>query len=191
MPPASKPQDPAPRGVLGRIEFGCDWLFTNAARGCGWILVLLAFLITFDIILRELRTAGLIDFNWQFVAEWSTFLVMLVVFAGLAYTLRSNGHITVSLLVERFPPRLQSFVALAMALLSEAVLVYMAYRGILWMLLSIQRGITSTSVMRTPMWIPNLFVVLGLTMFAIAVLLFIIRTAQQAFARTDSSGSTR
>lgn len=177
------PADPArPGGLLDRVERGCDAVFIAIARLCGWVLVGLALLISADIVLRELRTAGVIDFNWQFVSEWSAYLVVLVVFAGLAYTLRSDGHITVSLLVRHLPARIQAGVALAMAAISEVVLVYMLYRGILWMELAIKRGITSTSVLKTPMWIPNLFVVGGLALFALAVLLYILRTARDLLA---------
>lgn len=185
---AQGPEPPAPPArLLGKVERGCDWLFDNVAGACGWILVTLAFLIAIDVALRELRTAGIIGFNWQFVEEWSSYLVIFVVFAGLAYTLRSDGHITVSLLVERLPPRLQSIVALVMAIVSEVVLVYMLYRGVVWMMLSIRRGITSTSVIKTPMWIPNLFVVIGLALFAVAVLIFILHTARKAFAPSRAS----
>lgn len=169
--------DPAAAGLLARLERGCDRVFEGVAQLCGWVLVAMALAIAVDIVLRELRTAGLIGFNWQFVAEWSTYLLIFVVFAGLAYTLRSDGHITVSLLVRRFPPRVQSALAFVMAVISEVVLVYMVYRAALWMQISLERGITSTSVIKTPMWIPNLFVVFGLALFAVAVLLFALRAA--------------
>lgn len=135
-------------------------------------------MITLDIILRELRAGGVINYNWQFVAEWSTFMVMLVVFWSLAYTLRTDGHITVSLLVQRLPRRFRDALALLTATVSEIVLVYMVYRGVLWMELSIARDIrTSGSIYKTPIWIPNLFVVIGLSMFALAVLIYIVRVA--------------
>ena len=171
-------------GFLRRLERGADGFFEWIARACGWVLVVMALMITFDIVLRELRTAGLIGFNWQFVAEWSAFLVIFIVFAGLAYTLVSGGHITVSLLVQHFSPRMRSVLALVTALISEAVLVYMLYRGILWMSLSIKRGITSTSVVKTPLWIPNAFVVFGLALFVIAVAFFIVRQARNIAAGT-------
>ncbi|MGI9331809.1 MAG: TRAP transporter small permease [Gammaproteobacteria bacterium] len=139
------------------------------------MLVALALMITVDIALRELRTFGLLSFNWQFVSEWSAFLVIFVVFAGLAYTLRSNGHITVAVIVDRLPPGMRQVLVLLAASISAVVLGYMFYRSIVWMMLSIERGITSTSVVRTPMWIPNAFVVAGLGLFAIAMLLTIAR----------------
>lgn len=168
------------RGLDGLryVERAADLVFAWVARGCGWVLTGLAFMITLDIILRELRAAGIIGFNWQFVAEWSTYMVMLVVFWALAYTLRTDGHITVSLLVQRFPHRARNVLALLTATVSEVVLVYMLYRGIQWMELSIDRNIrSSVSIYKTPVWIPNLFIVIGLSLFALAILLHIVRLA--------------
>ncbi len=175
-------------GWFSACEHWAEWFFERVGRACGWILVVMAFMITIDIVLRELRTAGFINFNWHFVSEWSAFLVIFIVFAGLAYTLSSGGHIIVSLLVDRIPHRGRSAIALLMALASELVLVYMLYRGFLWMMMSINRGITSTTVMKTPLWIPNLFVVFGLALFVIAVLLFIIRQAINVVGPTPPPG---
>jgi TRAP-type C4-dicarboxylate transport system permease small subunit len=162
-------------GAFTRIEDVANSVFRWIAKACGWILVLMALMITMDIVLRELRTAGLIDFNWQFVSEWSAFLVILLVFAGLAYTLSVGGHISVTLVTDRLPLRARAALAAVMALISEVVLVYMVYRGFAWMSMSIKRDITSTSVIKTPMWIPNSFIVFGLGLFAVAVALFIVR----------------
>jgi len=164
-------------GWFGSVEYWSERSFEWVGRACGWLLVVMAFMITIDIALRELRTAGLIGFNWHFVSEWSAFFVIFIVFAGLAYTLTSGGHITVSLLVDRLPPRLKSAIAVLTALASGSVVVYMLYRGILWMMISVDRGITSTTVMKTPLWIPNFFVVFGLALFVLAILLFTVRQA--------------
>ena len=74
-------------------------------------------------------------------------------------------------------PRLKSAIAVLTALASGSVVVYMLYRGILWMMISVDRGITSTTVMKTPLWIPNFFVVFGLALFVLAILLFTVRQA--------------
>ena len=150
---------PSQTGPLAKAEHAANAVFDWVASGCGWLLVLMALMITFDIILRELRTVEIISFNWQFVSEWSAFFVILIVFAGLAHTLQSGGHITVNIFINKFPLAVQRVLAIVTAVISESVLVYMFYRSIVWMNLSIERGITSTSVHRTPMWIPNFFVV--------------------------------
>ena len=168
-----------PTGRFAKVEGAANWVFDAVARLCGWILVVMAITITLDIIIREMRTVGWLSFNWQFVAEWSAFLVIFMVFAGLAHTLRAGGHITVNLLFDRLPFRLQRALALMNALIAGSVLVYMAYRGVLWMMLSYKRGITSTSVIKTPLWIPNSFVVFGLVLFAVAVLFFIVRQVRE------------
>ena len=91
-----------PQDAIGHAERYADGVFNWIARACGWVLVVMAFMITLDIVLRELRTMGIIGFNWQFVAEWSAYLVILLVFAGLAHTLRADGHITVNIFVDEF-----------------------------------------------------------------------------------------
>ena len=166
------------RNLLDKTEAGCNFIFDLVAKLCGWILVAMAVTITLDIVVRELRTVGLIGFNWQFVAEWSAFLVIFMVFAGLAYTLKTDGHIVVNLLYGRLPFRAQKFLALMNSLIAGSILVYMAYRGVLWMMLSYNRGITSTSTIKTPLWIPNSFVVFGLILFSIAVFFFILHQAR-------------
>ena len=43
-------------GLLRRLERGADGFFEWIARACGWVLVVMACMITLDIVLRELRT---------------------------------------------------------------------------------------------------------------------------------------
>lgn len=61
--------------------------------------------------------------------ELSEFMLVFLVFCGLAYTDLRNGHVTVDVVVERFPPRLQGVFDGIAALLGTGLWAVIGWRS--------------------------------------------------------------
>lgn len=164
-------------GVLNKIDRAIGLLSGLAVGASAISVVGLAFLITANMLVRELRAAGYIGFIWNFVEEWSGYLLVLLIFFALAYTLRTEGHINVNVLVRFLPRRARDAVETFTTALALAMLVYMLYRSVTWLQMIIERNIVSNFPTLTPMWIPALFVPIGLSLFGLAITLHLLRKA--------------
>ncbi|MFC1904890.1 TRAP transporter small permease subunit [Chloroflexota bacterium] len=171
--------------MLQRLISGIDRitgiLSVSAGVVAGVATVLMALMITVDIIVRELLVAGYIGFKWPFVVdEWTGYLVVLIGFFALAYTFRAEGHINVDLVVRRLSARARCELAALTSFLSLIVAGYLTYLGVLWVKRAVEQNIGSNYISHTPMWIPSLFVPIGLAIFCLAILLYTVRKVLEA-----------
>ena len=104
------------------------------------------------------------------LAEIGGFLFVASAFLALAATLRSAGHVRVTLLLRWFGPtgnRVMTFLVLAVALGLTAFAVWSV-----WNLTyaSFLRGSLSVGIVAIPLWIPQGVMTLGLVIFGVALL---------------------
>ncbi|TBH15445.1 TRAP transporter small permease [Thermus thermamylovorans] len=102
--------------------------------------------------------------------EMAGFATAGLIFLGLAPTLRAGGHIRVRLLLGRLPPgprRLAEGLALGLALLAA---LYATWQAWLRVAESYRFGDLAPGLLPLPLWLPQSFLALGLTFFALALL---------------------
>lgn len=99
-------------------------------------------------------------------------------FLGLAYTLRRNGHIRVSMVHARLNQRWRRRAEIYALLLGAGVLGYFTwYAGdMVWT--SYDFGEVSDGLIATPLWIPQSAIFLGLLLITIAMIDELVRTAR-------------
>lgn len=138
--------------LAGRINGVGVWL--------GGIAVLvMGVLITVEVIVRRLFNS-----STYISDEVSGYLLVLVTFLGLGYTLREGSHIQVRMAVDRLSPRGIAWLRLGWCILG------LAYAGLLaekaWELVvdSYQMNAVAVSVVRTPQVWPQAPIVIGLVL---------------------------
>src|SRR2546423_953207 len=95
-----------------------------------------------------------------FVDEGASFLQLLVIFGGLAYTFRTGGHVRVDLLTARLPGRARARLRVAAFVVA---LVFLAI--VIWT--TAQSAVTAygygrvSAVMLYPLWLPMALIPLG------------------------------
>lgn len=62
--------------------------------------------------------------------ELVQFMLLIVVFLGLAYTASDKGHVSIDFVTQRLPPRTQDFIASIVYLVSTAIFIIMTWAGI-------------------------------------------------------------
>ena len=145
------------------ISNSLERVYTWSGYGAGALLVLLCTLILYSVLARllGLYLGGVNDLA-GYVMATSTFM-------ALSYTFRSNGHIRVGLVIQRFTGSTRRGLEILCLTIMTAVIWFFAwYMGRLVYFAYIF-GERSEGADATPLWIPQSSVALGSILFAIAV----------------------
>ena len=138
--------------ALGRVS-GLAMTLSQVA------LVVMAVLITVEVLGRNLLSVSTLVAD-----EMAGYLLVAITFLGLGATLRTGGFIRIDTYRTRARGRTRGALDLVVYGLGSAYTAVLAWYG--WRLAwdSYGFGTTSISVTRTPLWIPQCLLALGLSM---------------------------
>ena len=123
-----------------------------------------------EVVLRSLFTRSTLIAD-----EIASYMLAMVSFFALGYTLRTGGHIRVTLIFHRFPAKARKWVDVVFVLIGLASLSFFT----MWLLdLVIQSYVTkidSQSQIETPLWIPQSVLVYGTIVLSLALVSRLIR----------------
>ena len=151
-------------------------LASVAALLAGFATLAIVLLISFDVTMRYF-----FDRPQIFVDEVASFLEVLIVFGGAAYTFRVGGHVRVDLATSLVSPARRAWlrvVTLVLGVIFLAVVIWVTTQSAF----TAWRYGRVSAVMLYPLWWPMLVIPAGLALFALAML---ARLARQARARRD------
>ncbi len=134
-------------------------------------------LVSFDVLMRYFFGEPQL-----FVDELATFLQVLVIFWGLAYTFRAGGHVRVDLLTAHLPGRVRAWLRVVTLGLGIALLLAMSWVTWLSVLEAWEQGRVST-VMLYPIWLPMALIPTGLLLMALAMVGALLRQVRAALGR--------
>ncbi len=143
--------------ILGYITGG-------AAAIAGLSVLATAFIICYEILAR-----GLFHKPTSWAMEVSTYLLILAGFFGMAYTMRTHGHICVDFLYSRFPKALRRGLDVLTSLLSLFAIYVCMTESTNYMLMSYTMEIVSPSLLRVPLWIPQCFMLIGFVLLFLEI----------------------
>lgn len=154
---------------LGKILTGViNWLTYST----GWIaalsLVAAAFIVTEGVIVRKLFGVSTI---WQI--EASVFLLIFVVFTGAPFVQKNEHHLNVDLVVIHLSPRTREITLIVVSIISCILAAILAwYAWPMWWE-SVINNEHSESLWGPPLWIPYLFLPLGMTLLFLQYIVYI------------------
>ncbi|MCP5149525.1 MAG: TRAP transporter small permease [Ectothiorhodospiraceae bacterium] len=126
-------------------------------------------------ILSEVVARSLLNISLSFAWEYSAYAMGVGMFAGCAYTLRTGGHIRVSLLSSKVPPRVAHWVDVACTLIGVAVSGFVARALVDLALRSWASGSTAPTVSATPLVIPQGAIALGAVLLTLQLVARLVR----------------
>lgn len=139
-----------------------DRLYLVAGWLAGGLLVLMGAMVCFNILARLIGVySGGNSAFAGYVMAASTFL-------ALAYTFRSGGHIRVALLIEHSGLRSRRWLEIFCTFVMALVVCFFAYACIQLVIGSYTYGDVSDGADATPLWIVQIPVAVGATIFAIS-----------------------
>lgn len=130
----------------------------------GAATLVLAVLVTSGVVARRVLNAPLL-----FVEEVSGYLVLAIVFLGLAYTFKEGGHIRVDVILGRLTGaarRAAQAACLAVALVWAGFVVAGTARLVEEYY---TQGVLSFAYLQTPLWLPGSVMVVGAVLLALQV----------------------
>lgn len=134
------------------------------------LLISLVLLILTEIFIRYFfNTSTLI------ADEYSGYLFLASVFLGLSYTFKENAHIRINILTSRMSKKSNKIIDVFAGTVTIIVLVFALYRTVLFTLDSYEMQMLSESVSQTPLYLTQLVMPLGLSLFILSVLIFVIK----------------
>ena len=98
--------------------------------------------------------------SWQ--TDVIIFLVVAATFIGSPYVLQRRGHINVDLVATLLNDRGKWWLELLGGVLSLVFCVLMAYYSALWWYDALERGRTTATMIRIPLWLPYLSLPVGM-----------------------------
>ncbi len=129
----------------------------------GGILVIMVLLVTADVIGRYFGTPV------PGTLEVLQLLLLMAVLFSLANTAAQRGHVAITILVSRFPPRAQAILTILTGGLALIVLCLMVYGGMIGGINEWKRGLLETVTLGIPVY-PFKFVI-PLGVFALCLVL--------------------
>ncbi|MDP4979665.1 MAG: TRAP transporter small permease [Desulfobacterales bacterium] len=129
----------------------------------GWVsalaLVAAAFIITEAVIVRKIFGVSTI---WQ--TEASVYLLILTVFVGAPFVQKNEHHLNVDLLIINLSPRTREMTLIVVSVISCILAGILAvYAWPMWWE-AVVNNEHSESLWGPPLWIPHLFLPLGMTL---------------------------
>ena len=144
----------------------------------GWVaalcLVAAALIVTEAVLVRKLLGISTI---WQI--EASVFLLMFTVFVGAPFVQKNEHHLNVDLVIIHLSPRRREITLIVVSIISCILTAILAwYAWPMWWE-TVVNNEHSESLWGPPLWIPFLFLPLGMTLLFLQYIVYIGRKIDQ------------
>ena len=179
-PPAAGPGGPA--RLAGRLAAAVEGVNRLAGLAAGLILLAMVFMIGREAIGRYFFGAPT-----AWVVELSGFLLVGIVFMGGGYILQEGAHLRVDIFYTRFSPRNRARVDVLGYLLALPFLGFMEWQSALLAWEAFASGERSM-IMRWPLYLPELFVPLGVGLLLLQVGIQLLRTLAALRSPSEPTG---
>lgn len=156
--------------MITRYERFVDKVTSLSAYAAMACVVFMVGHILLEIVLRNLfsRSTFILE-------EFVGYATAAAAFFGLAAALRDGELIRVSILLEAVGPLPRRAVEALSAVLALVTASFIGWFLMRTVLRSFERGTTSTSLLETPLWIPQLLIVLGFVAFWLQISAHLIK----------------
>lgn len=155
-----------------------DNLYLATGWAAAFIILGIAVLISAQVLLNfATRVFGLpLPSTIPSYADFAGFMLAAATFLAMPYTLRSGGHIRVSLVTARLPRRAQFGLELGVLVLSAAFVGYACWFCIALVLESLHFNDLSNGIVPIPLWIPQAVMSLGMTLLWVSLIDSLVQT---------------
>jgi len=147
-----------------------DKLSKGSAYLAGLVLICLVLLILTEIFLRSF-----FDISTMIADEYSGYLYLASIFLALGYAFSKDAHIRINIVTSRLSKKTNKKIDILAAIITLGVLAFALYRTILFTYDSYELEMLSENVSETPLYLTQLAMPIGITVFMLAVVVFIFK----------------
>ncbi|ADG92942.1 Tripartite ATP-independent periplasmic transporter DctQ component [Arcobacter nitrofigilis DSM 7299] len=127
------------------------------------------------LILTEVFIRYFFDMSTMIADEYSGYLYLAAIFLGLAYTFNEDAHIRINILTSKMSKKSNRFIDVFAGLITIFILIFALYRTILFTYDSYDMQMVSEGVSETPLYLTQLVMPIGISLFILAVLAFVLK----------------
>ncbi len=102
--------------------------------------------------------------------ELGGYMLVVIAYWGAPYALQKGAHVKVTFVVEHLSLRIRKTLELVMDAIGFIFVIVLTWQSANLVIISFQSGTRSASIMRTPMFVPELAVPVGLAVFCFEIL---------------------
>lgn len=147
-----------------------DRLCKGGAYLSGLLLVTLVGLILTEIFLRYF-----FDLSTMIADEYSGYLYLASIFLGLAYAFSEDAHIRINIVTSKLSLKSNRIIDVIAGVITLVVLAFVLYRTILFTYDAYELEMLSEAVSETPLYLTQIVMPIGITLFILSVLVFIVK----------------
>jgi TRAP-type C4-dicarboxylate transport system permease small subunit len=151
----------------------------------GICILLMAGLILLEVIFRSITGISIL-----ICEEYSAYLLVVFGSMALAYTFKSEGHIRVDLILSRLSPRKSLMVNLLCTAIGFLVFLYMVFQSWGQFYGSWLSGESSMYFSKTSLWVPQIFIFLGIALMVLQLLSAMAKLYQD-LVKTNIKGADK
>lgn len=127
------------------------------------------------LIMTEILGRSFFDYSTMLADEYSGYFYLGAVFFGLAFTFNEAGHIRINIVTSRLSKDGQKYIDIIAGLLATAILSFALYYSYLFMIDSKEMEMLSEAVSETPLWLTQVPMAIGMSLFVFATLIFTLK----------------
>jgi len=127
------------------------------------------------LILAEIFSRNVLNISLSFSFEFSAYFMATAIFLAAAFTMRTGGHVRVSILSSAVPPQVARLVDVVATIIGTVVAIILAYAMISFAWKAGITGRTSGTIDETPLVIPQGIMAFGALMLALQMIARVIR----------------
>ncbi|HCW92481.1 TRAP transporter small permease subunit [Flexistipes sinusarabici] len=125
-------------------------------------MILITLLIGLEVMLRSV-----FDTTTHISTEYSTYFFIALVSMGLAYTMKENGHIRITLLTGRLKGKAKKIQEISTTVLALIISIFLFYYTVLMTYETYSLGMKADTVSETPIYLSQIAVPLGVLLLNI------------------------
>lgn len=127
------------------------------------------------LILTEIFLRSFFDFSTMIADEYSGYFYLASVFLALGYTFRENGHIRINIITSKLSKGFNKKIDIFVSIIAIIILSFALIRTYLFTYDSYELEMLSENVSETPLYLPQMFMPLGIFIFILACILVIFK----------------
>ena len=174
---------PAPpaAGLWRRFVRGLEWFNTVTGYLSGIVIVACSLVIVFEVLVRYI-------FKWatDWEIEMCVILLIIATFMSAAYTQLKRGHVTIEVLEHVLSKRVNRWRYLAGDMLSLVFCAFVAGQRLVLLPRGVGRRSRRNSSWAPKLWIPYLFMAIGMTTLALQQLVQIVESRRSHVADIEA-----